>query len=80
MQILTDAARWVEQLDGTTMWVDDELAESRIASEVDAGLFHVAECGGEIAGALKFQLDDQLFWPDLATNDSPGRVVLCGEI
>jgi GNAT superfamily N-acetyltransferase len=68
--ILTDAARWVERLDGTTMWVDDELADGRIASEVEAGLFHVAECGGEIAGVLKFQLDDQLFWPDLATNDS----------
>ena len=68
--ILTDAARWVERLDGTTMWVEDELAGGRIASEVEAGLFHVAECDGEIAGALKFQLDDQLFWPDLATCDS----------
>jgi GNAT superfamily N-acetyltransferase len=68
--ILADAATWVEQLDGTTMWVEHELAEDRIAAEVDAGLFHVAECGGDIAGALKFQLDDQLFWPDLATDDS----------
>ena len=68
--ILTDAAKWVERLDGTTMWVEDELAEDRIAAEVDAGLFYVAECGGDIAGALKFQLDDQLFWPDLATDDS----------
>jgi GNAT superfamily N-acetyltransferase len=68
--ILTHAAKWVEALDGTTMWVEDELAEDRIASEVAAGLFHVAEGDGEIAGALKFQLDDQLFWPDLATNDS----------
>ena len=69
MAILIDAAAWVEQLDGTTMWVDDELAEGRIASEVDAGLFYVAECDGGIAGVLKFQLDDQLFWPD-ATNNS----------
>jgi GNAT superfamily N-acetyltransferase len=68
--ILADAAKWVERLDGTTMWVEDELAEDRIASEVQAGLFRVAECGGDIAGALKFQLDDQLFWPDLATDDS----------
>jgi len=68
--ILTDAAKWVEQLDGTTMWVEDELAQDRIAAEVDAGLFHVAECDGDIAGALKFQLDDHLFWPDLATDDS----------
>jgi GNAT superfamily N-acetyltransferase len=68
--VLTDAAKWVEQLDGTTMWVEDELAKDRIASEVDAGLFFIAECGGAIAGALKFQLADQLFWPDLGTNDS----------
>jgi len=68
--ILTDAANWVERIDGTTMWVDDELAEDRIAAEVDAGLFYVAECDGDIVGALKFQLDDQLFWPDLATDDS----------
>ena len=68
--LLTDAARWVEQLDGTTMWVEHELAEDRIAAEVDAGLFYVAECDGDIVGALKFQLDDQSFWPDLATDDS----------
>jgi len=68
--ILTDAAKWVEQLDGTTMWVEDELADDRIAAEVDAGLFYVAECDGDMVGALKFQLDDQLFWPDLATDDS----------
>jgi len=68
--ILTGAAEWVEQLDGTTMWVEDELADDRIAAEVDAGLFYVAECDGDMVGALKFQLDDQLFWPDLATDDS----------
>ena len=68
--MLTDAAKWVEELDGTTMWVEDELAEDRIAAEVDAGLFYVAECDGDIVGALKFQLNDQLFWPDLATDDS----------
>jgi GNAT superfamily N-acetyltransferase len=68
--ILTDAAKWVEQLDGTTMWVEDELGEDRIASEVHAGLFFIAECDGDIAGAMKFQLQDPLFWPDLVTDDS----------
>ena len=52
------------------MWVEDELADDRVAAEVDAGLFFVAECGGEIAGAVRFQLHDQLFWPDLETRDS----------
>jgi GNAT superfamily N-acetyltransferase len=36
----------------------------------DAGLFFVAERDGEIAGAVRFQLEDQLFWPDLDTDDS----------
>jgi GNAT superfamily N-acetyltransferase len=63
--ILSEAARWVEELDGTVMWVEDELAAERVASEIAAGLFFVAECDGEVAGAIRFQLQDDLFWPDL---------------
>ena len=68
--ILAEAAEWVRRHDGTTMWVEGELAVDRVAAEVDAGLFGVAECGGVLAGTVKFQLQDQLFWPDLMTDDS----------
>jgi GNAT superfamily N-acetyltransferase len=68
--ILVEAAQWVEEHDGTTMWVEGELTGDRVASEVEAGLFFVAECDGDIAGAVRFQLEDQLFWPDLDTGDS----------
>ena len=67
---LIEAANWVRALDGTTMWVEGELDEHRIRSEVEAGLFVVAEIDGHIAGAMRFQLEDRLFWPDLDGHDS----------
>lgn len=67
---LMEAAKWVEQLDGTVMWVEGELEEDRIRAEVRAGMFVVAEIDGQIAGAIRFQLEDRLFWPDLDGRDS----------
>jgi GNAT superfamily N-acetyltransferase len=64
-ETLIEAAKWVEQLDGTIMWVEGELEEDRVRAEVHAGMFVVAEIDGQIAGALRFQLEDRLFWPDL---------------
>jgi GNAT superfamily N-acetyltransferase len=69
-ETLSEAAQWVEQLDGTIMWVEGELEEDRIRAEVEAGMFVVAEIGGHVAGALRFQREDRLFWPDLDGRDS----------
>jgi GNAT superfamily N-acetyltransferase len=68
VDILTDALKWVEQLDGTIMWVEGELEEPRVRAE--AGMFVVAESDGRIVGAVRFQLDDPLFWPDIDGSDS----------
>ena len=72
VETLIEAASWVEGLDGTTMWVEGELAVARVGAEAAAGLFAVAvaEADGSIAGAIRFQLEDQLFWPDLDGRDS----------
>jgi GNAT superfamily N-acetyltransferase len=70
VETLTEAADWVEELDGTTMWVEGELEEPRVRSETEAGMFVVAEVDGRIVGAVRFQLEDQLFWPDLDGRDS----------
>jgi len=66
--MLREAARWVDAL-GVVMWEEGELDRARIDVEVHAGQFVVAEVGGEMAGAVRFQLEDPLFWPDLP----PGR-------
>lgn len=67
--ILREAARWLEQ-SGRPLWQDDELLPSRIAADVDAGLFFVAECDGDVAGTVRFQLEDMLFWPDVSQDQS----------
>lgn len=67
---LIEAAEWVRQLDDSIMWVEGELDEHRVRGEVEAGLFVVAEADGAVIGAMRFQLEDQLFWPDIDGRES----------
>jgi GNAT superfamily N-acetyltransferase len=62
-QMIREAAAWVDAL-GVVMWDDGELDADRIRTEVAGGMFFLAVVGGEVAGAIRFQLEDQLFWPD----------------
>ena len=67
--VLQEAARWLSGR-GEPLWCDDELCEQQIAADVAAGLFFVAEYEGEVAGVVKFQLEDPLFWPDMPTGEA----------
>lgn len=67
--MLREAAQWVDAL-GVVMWEAGELVSERIANEVAAGQFVIAESHGEAAGALRFQTEDLLFWPDIPQHDS----------
>ena len=62
-QMIREAAAWVDAL-GVVMWDDGELDADRIRTEVAGGMFFLAVIGGEVAGAIRFQLEDPLFWPD----------------
>lgn len=68
-ELLIEAARWVDAL-GEVMWEEGELAAGRVAAEVEEGQFFLAAVDGEPGGAIKFQLEDRLFWPDLTQSDS----------
>jgi GNAT superfamily N-acetyltransferase len=66
--MLEEAAKWVAAL-GEIMWEAGEageLAPGRVDEEIAAGLFFIAEMNSDPAGAVKFQLEDRLFWPDLS--------------
>jgi len=73
--MLLEAATWVDALGETClaeatkgrrrMWEDGELEFDAIAGEVSAGQFYVAEVDGQPAGAIRFQIEDRLFWPDI---------------
>lgn len=67
--LLLEAAAWVDAL-GVVMWEAGELEFDAVAGEVAAGQFVLAEIDGLPAGAIRFQLDDDLFWPDLTGGDS----------
>src|SRR5262245_7465683 len=62
-QMIREAAAWVDAL-GVVMWEDGELDAAAIRAEVTSGMYHLAVIDGEPAGAIRFQLEDQLFWPD----------------
>ena len=68
-EILLEAAQWLERR-GMRMWRDDELVPARLAADVSAGLFFIAEHNDEPAGVIKFQLEDEEFWPDLPSGES----------
>lgn len=68
-EILHEAARRLEEA-GMRMWRDGELVAERIRADAEAGLIFLAECSGQAAGTVKFQLEDRLFWPDMALHDA----------
>jgi len=55
---------------GERMWEAGELEPTAVAGEVAAGQFFVAEINGTTAGAVRFQTEDRLFWPDIPQHDS----------
>jgi N-acetylglutamate synthase-like GNAT family acetyltransferase len=67
--ILREAAAWLKQ-SGMPLWRQDELHLNNISTEVRSGLFFLAECDGEPAGTIKYQLEDKLFWPDVPQDES----------
>jgi GNAT superfamily N-acetyltransferase len=67
--MLEEAARWVDAL-GVVMWDEGELSSERVDGEIAAGQFFIADVSGDPAGAMKFQLEDRLFWPDLIGHES----------
>ncbi len=68
-RLLLEAAEWVDAL-GVVMWDQDELDYEAIEHEVGAGQFYVAEVDGRVAGAIRFQTEDRLFWPDIPQEPS----------
>jgi GNAT superfamily N-acetyltransferase len=67
--ILSEAALWLEQR-GIPLWAAGEVSSTAIRPDVEAGLYYLAVCGGLSAGVVRFQLEDQLFWPDVPQQGS----------
>ncbi len=67
--ILTEAARWLTET-GRPLWREDELQLSNIIGDVTSGQFFIAECDGSPEGVVRFQLEDERFWPEVPVGES----------
>src|SRR5437660_11881337 len=67
IDVLREAAQWLEER-GIALWRGREWASEGIAADVADGLFFIADCSGNAAGVVRFQLEDALFWPDTQEN------------
>ena len=67
--VLQEAAHWLIS-QGTPLWKADELFPAKILAEVSGGLFWLAKAEGEVAGCIRFQLEDKLTWPDVPPDES----------
>jgi len=72
--VLREAAEWLDG-QGMPMWKADELTTESIAAgvrnkEVFVAVTGAGERNEEIAGTLKFQMEDELFWPDVPLGEA----------
>jgi GNAT superfamily N-acetyltransferase len=63
-EILQEAAAWADARGGAVLWQLDELRPERLAGEIARGQFFIAWSDTAPAGTVRFQLDDDEFWPD----------------
>lgn len=67
--ILGEAARWLIE-SGQPLWKENELLPPVLEADVAAGQFYIAECNGIPAGVVRYQLEDERFWPDVPMGEA----------
>ena len=67
--VLQEAAEWLAG-DGRALWSAAEIGHERVLRDLSSGLFHVAREGEEVAGVMKFELEDVYFWPEVLPGTS----------
>jgi GNAT superfamily N-acetyltransferase len=67
--VLQEAAQWLAG-DGRALWSPAEIGQERVLRDANAGLFYVAREGEQLAGVMKFELEDLYFWPEVVPGTS----------
>lgn len=68
-EILLEAVSWMNAR-SISLWRRDEVTPDKILPDVEAGLFYLAWYGKQAVGTVKYQLEDELFWPDVPAGES----------
>jgi hypothetical protein len=67
--VMIDAAlRLIDQ--GQGLWMPDELSPEHIQPFIEAGQLYLIKKAGITIGTVIFQLSDDVYWPDMTTEDS----------
>ena len=67
--VLQEAEQWLVN-GGRTLWSAAEIGQERVLRDTRDGLFHIACEGTQLAGVMKFELEDAYFWPEIAPGSS----------
>lgn len=67
--VLREAAEWLVAT-GRPMWKPEEISPSSLMTDITGGLYFIARSVDEVCGTVKFQLTDDLFWPDVIQDES----------
>ena len=67
--VLSEAAGWLAG-NGKALWSTAEIGEERVLRDASLGLYHVARQGDDLAGVMKFELEDSYFWPEVSPGTS----------
>lgn len=68
-EILLEAVSWMDAR-GMSLWRRDQVMLDKVQQDVEAGLFYLAWDEQQAVGTLKYQLEDELFWPDVPQGES----------
>lgn len=77
-RVLTEAAIWLAE-EGMPLWDPVSFSVERLAPEVEGGKFWLFHHSGELAGLLKFERSDELYWPGFSHDDAAylHKIVVC---
>ena len=59
--VLIEAAHWLREK-GIAPWDPENFSKDNLLTQVEDGNFWVCILGGKVAGVLKFQMEDELYW------------------
>ncbi len=67
--VLREAAQWLAD-QHKPLWAVSDFSDASVQRGVDAGLYVAAWVGDEVAGVVRFERDDPIFWPDVEPGTS----------
>jgi GNAT superfamily N-acetyltransferase len=78
LAILREAAEWLARRQ-MPLWRLDELSPENVSADVEAGRYVLALSEHAPVGTMRFQLEDELFWPDATPGEAAyiHRLAVC---